>query len=66
MNIQRHYYHLSWPGPINVERWEHWEMSPSAGDEDKILFELCWVPQNEIPELTGKLGLMLDRLPSAE
>ena len=66
VQVQRHYFHLGWPGPINEERWQHWETSPSEGEEERILFELYWVPQIEVPELAGRLGLMLDRLPLSE
>jgi len=62
--IQRHYFHLSWPGPITKAGWQHWEASPSEGEEDQILFELYWVDRSGIPELTGELGLMLDKLPA--
>jgi ADP-ribose pyrophosphatase YjhB (NUDIX family) len=66
LRIQRYYYHLSWPGPIQAERWQHWEESPSVGEEKRILFELFWVNQNDVPELSGKLGLMLDKLSRQE
>ncbi len=54
--IQRHYYHLIWPGPIKESTWRHWELSPSEGDEDKLLFELFWVDLKEVPALGGKLA----------
>ena len=62
VRIQRYYYHLSWPGPIQERVWQHWEETPSEGDDERILFELNWINQTEIPELTGKLGLMLHKL----
>ena len=66
VQVQRHYFHLEWPGPIIEERWQHWEMSPSEGEEERFLFELFWVPQSKVPNLSGKLGLMLDRLVLSE
>jgi 8-oxo-dGTP pyrophosphatase MutT (NUDIX family) len=63
IDVHRHYYHLSIPGPIDADRWQHWEMSPSEGPKDPILFELYWVKiPDEIPELTSELGDMLDKL----
>ena len=53
VKIHRHYYHLSYPGPIDQERWQHWEMTPSEGPESQILFELFWVDIHNIPEING-------------
>jgi ADP-ribose pyrophosphatase YjhB (NUDIX family) len=66
VRILRFFYHLGFPGPMKEESWQHWEESPSVGDEERILFELYWVNRDEIPELSGKLGMMLDRLPGAD
>jgi len=63
VDIHRHYYHLSWPGPIVEESWRHWELSPSEGERDKVLFELFWVGRDEIPELVGIQGYKLAQLP---
>jgi hypothetical protein len=63
IDIHRHYYHLLIPGPIERKRWQHWEMSPSEGGTEPILFDLYWVDYpDEIPELSGELGDMLDKL----
>ncbi len=63
VDVHRHYYHLSIPGPLDTVRWQHWEESPSEGAEEPILFELYWVEiPAEIPELSGELGEMLDKL----
>lgn len=63
VDIHRHYYHLSIPGPIESKRWQHWEMIPSEGETEPILFELYWVDYpEEIPELSGELGDMLEKL----
>ena len=63
IDVHSHYYHLSVPGPIKEDRWQHWEMSPSEGPKDPILFELYWVKiPEEIPDLAGELGDMLDKL----
>ena len=60
---RRHFFHLSYPGPIDDRRWRYWEESPSEGKEKKILFELYWVDQKEeLPELSGNLGEMLNRI----
>lgn len=61
--IHRHYYHLKLPAPIKIHRWQHWEKSPSEGTVEPILFELFWVSlTEEIPELSGELGDLLDDL----
>ena len=62
VRIQRHFFHLAWPGPIVEESWQHWELSPSAGDEEKFLFELYWVPLDALPALSGNLGNMVNEL----
>lgn len=54
--IERHFYHLSWPGPIHQSTWRHWELSPSVGQEDRLLFELFWVDLKEVPKMPGKLA----------
>jgi len=51
--IHRYYYHLSYPGPVDQERWQHWEMTPSEGTESQILFDLFWFDIQVIPELNG-------------
>ncbi len=56
IEIERHYYHLVWPGPIQKTSWHHWELSPSVGDDDKLLFELFWVDIKEVPQMPGKLA----------
>lgn len=62
--VKRHYFHLSIPGPAEIDRWRHWEMYPSDGAAEPIHFELFWarIPDG-VPELSGNLGDMLDRLP---
>jgi 8-oxo-dGTP pyrophosphatase MutT (NUDIX family) len=63
VDIHRHYYHLSVPGPIEVNKWQHWELSPSEGTTEPILFELYWVEiPDGIPSLSGELGDMLNNL----
>lgn len=63
VDIHRHYYHLSVPSPIEVNRWRHWEMNPSEGTTEPILFELYWVEiPDGIPSLSGEQGDMLDKL----
>jgi hypothetical protein len=63
VNIHRYFYHLSYPGPIKRDSWQHWETTPSDGPDEKLLFELYWVEiPDELPELIGNLGAMLDRL----
>ena len=61
--IHRHYYHLKLSAPIKIHRWQHWEKSPSEGALEPILFELFWVSlTEEIPELSGELGDLLNDL----
>jgi 8-oxo-dGTP pyrophosphatase MutT (NUDIX family) len=63
VNIHRYFFHLSYPGPIERDSWQHWEANPSDGPDDKLLFELYWVEiPDELPELIGELGDMIDRL----
>lgn len=65
VDIHRHYYHLSYPGPISKNRWQNWEQTPSGGETEPILFELYWVDfPDDIPELSGRLGDMLEKLPT--
>ena len=56
MEIERHYYHLVWPGPIRESTWRHWELTPSVGHEDRLLFELFWVDIKDVPQMPGKLS----------
>lgn len=65
VDIHRHYFHLSYSGPMDKNRWQNWEETPSGGETEPILFELYWVdiPDN-IPKLSGKLGDMLEKLPT--
>lgn len=61
--IHRHYFHLHKTGPVQAARWRHWEQDPSEGAQDPILFELFWVElPEEIPELAGGLGEMLEKI----
>jgi len=63
VDIHRHYYHLSYPGPIHEARWQNWEETPSGGETEPILFELYWVDLPEgVPELSGRLGDMLEKI----
>ena len=63
VDIHRHYYHLSIPGPVKDSKWQHLENDPSDGTTEPILFELYWVNiPDEIPELSGELGDMLYKL----
>jgi 8-oxo-dGTP pyrophosphatase MutT (NUDIX family) len=63
VDIHRHYYHLSYPGPIDKNRWQNWEETPSGGETEPILFELYWVNfPDDIPELSGRLGDMLHKI----
>jgi 8-oxo-dGTP diphosphatase len=65
VDIHRHYFHLSYSGPMGKNRWQHWEETPSGGETEPILFELYWVAfPDGIPELSGKLGDMLEKLPT--
>jgi 8-oxo-dGTP pyrophosphatase MutT (NUDIX family) len=60
VDIHRHYYHLSFPGPVNRVRWQHWERNPSEGAAESILFDLHWADYpDDVPELSGSLGDML-------
>jgi len=63
VDIHRHYYHVSYPGPIEKNRWQNWEETPSDGATEPILFELYWVdyPQG-VPELSGRLGDLLEEV----
>lgn len=62
--VRRHYFQLSVPGPLEASRWRHWETHPSEGAAEPIHFELFWVKfPDGIPELSGNLGDMLDRMP---
>jgi 8-oxo-dGTP pyrophosphatase MutT (NUDIX family) len=63
VNIHRYFFHLSYPGPIERDSWQHWESNPSDGPDDKLLFELYWIEMtDELPDLIGGLGDMLDKL----
>lgn len=63
IDIHRHYYHLSIPGPVERSRWQHWERTPSEGATEPILFELYWVDfPDDVPELSGQLEDMLHKL----
>lgn len=46
MTVRRHFFHLRYHGEA-PGRWQHWEMTPSGGVEEPILFELWWAPLNE-------------------
>jgi 8-oxo-dGTP pyrophosphatase MutT (NUDIX family) len=60
--VRRHFYHLEFVG-IARQRWIHYEEDPSDGTSAPIEFELYWVKiPDEIPELSGRLGVMLNRL----
>jgi len=64
VDIHRHYFHLSYSGPMEKTRWQNWEETPSGGETKPILFELYWVNiPDDVPELSGKLGDMLEKLP---
>lgn len=55
VDIHRHYYHLSYPGPVKTARWQNWEETPSGGETEPILFELYWVDfLGSVPELSGR------------
>ncbi|MGD8759778.1 MAG: NUDIX domain-containing protein [Anaerolineales bacterium] len=61
--VHRHYYHVSKPGRIEFDRWQHWENDPSEGASGPILFELYWVEiPDGIPELGAELGDMLTHI----
>ncbi len=63
VDVHRHYYHLSSPGPSNGKRWQHWESDPSEGATGPILFELYWVDYpDDVPELSAALGDMLHKI----
>jgi 8-oxo-dGTP diphosphatase len=63
VEVHRHYYHLAYPGPIETDRWQNWEETPSGGETEPILFELYWVDfPDGVPELTGRLGDMLENV----
>ena len=63
VDIHRHDYHLSYPGPTTTDRWHNWEETPSGGEPAPILFELYWVDfPHGVPELSGKLGDMLEKV----
>jgi len=65
--VQRHYFHLSFPGPAELASWRHWEKQPSERAPEPILFELFWVMfPDGIPDLSGNLGDMLNRLPDLD
>lgn len=62
VDIHRHFFHLSYPGPIQKKRWQNWEENPSDGSPP-ILFELYWVAfPDDVPALSAELGDMLDKL----
>jgi len=65
--IHRHFFHLSWRGPIQAQRWRHWELNPSFGPKGPIEFELYWVPlARNVPKLEADLGdLLHEILPDA-
>lgn len=48
--IQRHYFHLRLQGDA-PQRWRHWEMTPSEGEDGPILLELWWTPLGEAQAL---------------
>jgi 8-oxo-dGTP diphosphatase len=63
VDIHRHFYHLSIPGPVERTKWRHWERNPSEGSTEPIMFELYWVNfPEDVPELSGGLGDMLHKL----
>lgn len=67
VDIHRHYYHLSYPGPMQENRWQNWEDTPSGGEPEPILFELYWVNfPDDVPKLSGKLGDMLEKLSNSD
>lgn len=60
VRIQRHFYQLTYDGPITADGWRHWEEDPSDGKPEPIEFALRWVkfPQ-EVPDLVAGFGDML-------
>jgi 8-oxo-dGTP pyrophosphatase MutT (NUDIX family) len=59
---RRHYFHLALCGEAPAG-WKHYEMHPSDGSTEPILFELFWVRfPNEVPELSGGQGDLLHTL----
>jgi len=59
---RRRFYHLHCPGSPEA-RWRHYEMHPSEGDVDRVLFELFWVDFPEgVPELALGHDAMLAEL----
>jgi 8-oxo-dGTP pyrophosphatase MutT (NUDIX family) len=59
---QRHYFHLRVNGDV-PETWKHWELHPSEGDHDRVLFELFWVDlPDAVPPLIAFMDEMIPRL----
>jgi 8-oxo-dGTP diphosphatase len=64
--IQRsHFYHLELEGDDPPTAWISYEEDPSNGDPAPIEFECFWVPLDQVPELAGDQGALLDRLHSS-
>ncbi len=61
--VRRHYFHLRYRGE-SPSSWSQMESDPSGGFEGPIIFRLFWVDYpEEVPDLSGRLGDLLHRLP---
>lgn len=56
----RHFFHLECTDA--EESWTHKETDPSDGSFDNIVFCFYWTHLYNVPELSGKLGSMLQKI----
>jgi ADP-ribose pyrophosphatase YjhB (NUDIX family) len=59
---RRYFYHLIYDGQA-PDTWQHYEIDPSEGNQDSILFEFFWVSYpDEVPDLIAEQGTFLGQI----
>lgn len=62
VTFHRHVFHLTCHGSP-PESWEHYELFPSDGDPDPILFDFFWVPlPNGVPPMVAEMDWFISDL----